>query len=52
MEKESWILSSSVPENMETPKIEINIKIPEDLGGVIYDITNVLEIFEPNEVDK
>ena len=48
MEKESWILSSSVPENTETPKIEINIKIPEDLGGVIYDITNVLEIFGNN----
>lgn len=41
-----------MPGNMEAPKIEINTQTPEDLGGVIYDITNVLEIFEPNEVDK
>ena len=45
MEEESWILSTSMPGNIETPKIDRNTKIPEDLGVVIYDITNVLENF-------
>ena len=30
---------------IETPKIDTNTKIPEDLGATIYDITNVLENF-------
>ena len=45
MEEESWILSTSMPGNIETPKIDRDTKIPEDLGVVIYDITNVLENF-------
>ena len=32
--------------NIETPKIDRNKKILEDLGAVIYDNTIVLEIFE------
>ena len=31
--------------NIETPKIDRNTKILEDLGAVIYDNTIVLEIF-------
>lgn len=31
--------------NIETPKLDRNKKIPEDLGAVIYDITNVVENF-------
>ena len=34
-----------MPGNIETPKIDRDTKIPEDLGVVIYDITNVLENF-------
>ena len=45
MEEESWTLSTSVPGNIETPKIDRNMEIPEDLGPVIYDITNTLENF-------
>ena len=45
MEVESWTLSTSVPGNIETPKIDRNMEIPEDLGPVIYDITNTLENF-------
>ena len=33
MEEESWILSTSLPGNMETPKIDNNTTIPEDLGA-------------------
>ena len=45
MEEESWILSTSMPGNIETPKIDRNTKIPKDLGAVIYDTTNALENF-------
>ena len=34
-----------MPENIKTPKIDRNTKIPEDLGAVIYNITDVLETF-------
>ena len=45
MEEGSWILSTSVPRITETSNIDRNMKIPEDLGAVIYDITNALENF-------
>ena len=45
MEEGSWILSTSVPGITETSSIDRNMKIPEDLGAVIYDITNALENF-------
>ena len=45
MEEESWTLSTWLPGNIETPKLGRNTNIPEDLGVVIYDITNVLENF-------
>ena len=35
MEEESWTLSTSVPGNIETLKIDRNTEIPEDLGAVI-----------------
>ena len=35
MEEESWTLSTSVTGNIETPKIDRNTEIPEDLGAVI-----------------
>ena len=44
-DKESWTLSTSVSGNIERPKIDRNAKILEDLGAVIYNITNVLENF-------
>ena len=34
-----------MPGNIETPKIDGNAEILEDLDTVIYDITNVLENF-------
>ena len=34
--------------NIETPKTDKNTKIPEDLGGVIYNITNDVESFGNN----
>ena len=34
-----------MPENIKTSKIDRNTKIPEDLGAVIYNITDVLETF-------
>ena len=37
MENECWILSASMPGKIETPKIDRNLKIQEDLGAVIYD---------------
>ena len=30
-----------MPGNKQTPKIDRNVKVPEDLGAVIYNITNV-----------
>ena len=45
IEEESWTLSTSMPGNIETPKIDGNAEILEDLDTVIYDITNVLENF-------
>ena len=39
--EESWILSTSMPGNIETPKIDRNAKILEDLGAFSYNITNV-----------
>lgn len=34
-----------MPGNKQTPKIDRNVKVPEDLGAVIYNITNVYENF-------
>ena len=45
MEEESWILSTSMPRKIVTPKVDRNTKILEDLGAVIYDTTNALENF-------
>ena len=42
MEEERWILSTSLPRNIETTKIVRNTNILEDLGAVIYDINNAL----------
>lgn len=43
--EENQILPTSMLGNIETPKLDRNKKIPEDLGAVIYDITNVVENF-------
>ena len=43
MEEKSWILSTSMSGNIETPKIDRNTKIPKDLGTVIYNITKLWE---------
>ena len=48
MEDKSWMLSTLMPGNIETPKIERNTKILEDLGSMIYDMITVLETFENN----
>ena len=45
MVEESCILSTSMPGNIETSKIDRNAKVPKDLGAVIYYITNDLENF-------
>ena len=46
MEEESWILSTSMPGIIETPKIDKNTKIPEDFRAVIYDITYAIKKIE------
>ena len=48
MEEDSWIFSTSMPGNIETSEIDRNMTIPENLGAVTYDITNVLEHIENN----
>ena len=45
MEEESWILSIAMPGNIKTPKIDRNAKTSEDLGAVVFVVTNVLESF-------
>ena len=45
MKEENRTLSTSMPQNIERPKIDRNIKIPHDLCAIIYNINKVLENF-------
>ena len=45
MIEESWILSTSMSGNIETQNVDRHAQILQDLGVVIYDITNVVQHF-------